>query len=455
MAKISANGSTLLGATYFGGSGDDLWPDGPSVDAQGNVYVGFSTTSTDIPTTPDALQRTNVGNGDGYLAKISADFTTLLYGTYLGGSEGSEANRATLVDNSGNVYWAGDTHSGDFPTTNALQSEFEQGDDAFLVKFAPTTAPAITLSVSPTSYTEPATITLNADASASDGATISRVDFYANNALVGSSTTAPYTFTWDNVAAGGYLLTAVATTDQGATTTSNAVEVTVTGDVNQAPVLVSPASTDADRVVPGTYGNLFTGTSDPATKTQLRRDGQRRRRRSQSHLHLGRAEQTRGGRADPTFGAANGTNAGKNTTVTFHAAGAYTFQVTVQDQAWLSVTSDVSVTVAQALTSITVSGPSSVNSNGTASFIAVARDQFGQPLVDQPRYFFSTSGGTISNEGLFTAPVAGGSYQIQAFSAVSPANRRFHAHHRSYRQQPAADGGYGRPRDGHREPRRL
>jgi hypothetical protein len=125
------------------------------------------------------------------------------------------------------------------------------------------------------------------------------------------------------------------------------------------------------------------------------------------------------GAADPTFGPTNGTNAGKNTTVTFHAAGVYTFLVTVSDQGGLSVTSGVSVTVAQALTSITVSGPDSVPSNGTAQFTAVARDQFGQPLVDQPRYFFSTSGGTISNEGLFTAPAAGGSYHIQAFSAVS------------------------------------
>jgi hypothetical protein len=419
VAKISADGSTLLGATYLGGSGAEIWPDGPSVDARGNVYVGFSTTSTDIPTTPDALQRTNAGNADGYLAKLSADFTTLLYGTYLGGSEGTEANRDTLVDNNGNVYWAGDTHSGDFPTTNALQSVLEQGDDAFLVKFSPTTAPSVGLRVSPTSYTEPATITFRAQASDSDG-TISQVDFYANHVLVGTSTMAPYTFTWNNVSAGGYLLTAVATTDQGATRTSNGVEVTVTGAENQAPVIVSPASSDIDLVMPYTYGDLFGGTSDPATETQLRvaaNDDGGEANLTYTWTVLSKPD----GAANPTFSAANGTNAGKNTTVTFHAAGAYSFLVTVNDQAGLSATSSVSVTAGQFLTSITVTGSSSsVNSNGTVQFTAVAKDQFGQPLVDQPpRFFFSSTGGSITNEGLFTAPVMGGSYQINAFSAAS------------------------------------
>ncbi len=418
VAKIAPDGSTLLGATYLGGSGDEIWPDGPSVDAQGNVYVGFITTSTDLPTTPDALQRANAGNADGYLADISADFTTLLYGTYLGGSEGTETNRDTLVDNSGNVYWAGDTHSGDFPTTTALQSTLEQGDDAFLVKFAPTAAPAVGLRVGPTSYTEPATITFRALASVSDG-TVSQVDFYANHILVGTSTTAPYTFTWDNVAAGGYLLTAVATTDQGATAASNAIEVTVTGAENQAPVIVSPASSDADLVTPYSYGDLIEGTSDPATKTRLRvtanDDG------AESNLtYTWTVLDKPAGAADPTFGTANGTTAGKDTSVTFHAAGAYNFLVTVTDQAGLSATSSVGVTVAQAVTSITVSGSSSsVDSNGTAQFTAVVKDQFGQPLVDQPRFYFSTGGGTVTNEGLFTAPAAAGTYQIIAFSAVS------------------------------------
>ena len=60
------------------------------------------------------------------------------------------------------------------------------------------------------------------------------------------------------------------------------------------------------------------------------------------------------GAAAPTF-IANGTNAAKNTTATFSAAGTYVFTVTIADPGGLSVTSNVSVTVNQTLTSITVS----------------------------------------------------------------------------------------------------
>ena len=57
----------------------------------------------------------------------------------------------------------------------------------------------------------------------------------------------------------------------------------------------------------------------------------------------------------------NDTNGAKNTTATFSKAGTYNFQVTITDQGSLTVTSPVSVTVDQTLTTITVS-PTSVMS---------------------------------------------------------------------------------------------
>jgi regulation of enolase protein 1 (concanavalin A-like superfamily) len=75
-------------------------------------------------------------------------------------------------------------------------------------------------------YTAPASITVTANASDSDGS-IARVDFYAGSSLIGSKTSAPYTVTWNNVAAGTYSLTAVATDNGGAATTTPAVSVTV------------------------------------------------------------------------------------------------------------------------------------------------------------------------------------------------------------------------------------
>ncbi|HEX8000312.1 MAG TPA: DNRLRE domain-containing protein [Pyrinomonadaceae bacterium] len=89
-------------------------------------------------------------------------------------------------------------------------------------------------------YTAPASVTVSATASDSDG-TISKVDFYAGTDLIGTSTASPYQTTWSNVAAGSYNLVAVATDNSGATTTSGVANVTVNAS-NAAPVvsLISP-----------------------------------------------------------------------------------------------------------------------------------------------------------------------------------------------------------------------
>ena len=76
-------------------------------------------------------------------------------------------------------------------------------------------------------FTAPATITLSATASDSDG--ISSVSFYAGSTLVGTDTTGPYSVQWTDVAAGSYALTAVALDNLGASSVSTAVNVTVTG----------------------------------------------------------------------------------------------------------------------------------------------------------------------------------------------------------------------------------
>ena len=75
-------------------------------------------------------------------------------------------------------------------------------------------------------FSEPATITVSADASDSDG-TIASVAFFANGSPIGTSVTNPFSVVWSSVAAGSYTLTAVATDNLGATATSAPVMVTV------------------------------------------------------------------------------------------------------------------------------------------------------------------------------------------------------------------------------------
>ncbi len=91
------------------------------------------------------------------------------------------------------------------------------------------TPPTVSLT-SPTSgsgaYIAPATIALAATAADADG-TVVRVDFYAGATLIYSDTTGPYAFSWTDVPAGTYTLTARAYDDDGAETISAGVVVTV------------------------------------------------------------------------------------------------------------------------------------------------------------------------------------------------------------------------------------
>jgi beta-glucanase (GH16 family) len=76
------------------------------------------------------------------------------------------------------------------------------------------------------SYAAPASLTLAATAADPDGS-VAKVEFYQGGTLLGTSTASPYRYTWAGVAAGTYSLTAKSTDNQGATTTSAAVSVTV------------------------------------------------------------------------------------------------------------------------------------------------------------------------------------------------------------------------------------
>lgn len=76
------------------------------------------------------------------------------------------------------------------------------------------------------SFTAPATITVSANADDSDGS-VTNVEFLANGTVIGTDNTSPYSYSWSNVSAGSYTLTARATDNSGTKTVSSAVGVTV------------------------------------------------------------------------------------------------------------------------------------------------------------------------------------------------------------------------------------
>ena len=126
----------------------------------------------------------------------------------------------------------------------------------------PNSAPSVSLT-SPAggaTFTAPANITLSANASDSDGS-VARVDFYAGTQLVGTDYASPYTVTWSGVPAGTYSLTAVATDDRGAATTSAAVTVYVSQPA--PPAAPSNLYADAQR-----QGEVRLRWSDNSTNEQ-------------------------------------------------------------------------------------------------------------------------------------------------------------------------------------------
>ncbi len=126
------------------------------------------------------------------------------------------------------------------------------GDDYFSVRQATLTVsgqggnapPGVNLTApaANSTYTAPATITIQATATDSDG-TVSKVEFFSGATLLGTDTTSPYSLTWSNVPAGSYSLTARATDNGGASATSAAVPVTVNPPGNSPPSvsITSPA----------------------------------------------------------------------------------------------------------------------------------------------------------------------------------------------------------------------
>ena len=83
-----------------------------------------------------------------------------------------------------------------------------------------------------TSYTTQQYIPLAASASDSDGS-IAKVEFFAGTQLIITQTSAPYSFSWVGPGAPGtYSIKAKATDNGGASTTSTAVNITVTAAVS-------------------------------------------------------------------------------------------------------------------------------------------------------------------------------------------------------------------------------
>jgi hypothetical protein len=92
--------------------------------------------------------------------------------------------------------------------------------------------------------------------------TVTRVDFYANATILGSASAVPWAMAWDHVAPGTYRLTAMATDNDGLTTTSVAADVTVVegGTADPAEPVTPPLATPPIVTPPVAPGTALPGT---------------------------------------------------------------------------------------------------------------------------------------------------------------------------------------------------
>jgi hypothetical protein len=123
VTKLNASGSALVYSTFLGGSGGPSGGDSGAaiaVDSNGEAFVAGNTYSSDFPVTKGVLQSTNKATADsantGFVTKINATGTALIYSTYIGGSI-SDAITSLAIDSAGDAYLAGYSFSKDYPTS--------------------------------------------------------------------------------------------------------------------------------------------------------------------------------------------------------------------------------------------------------------------------------------------------------------------------------------------------
>ena len=126
VARLDPTGTNLKSSTFFGGSGADRVND-VSIGPDGTITLTGSTDSVDLPVTSDAFQPTILpGTQAAFVSRLDPSLSSLVWSTYLGGHSHDEGV-CLEVDSAGTVTIAGRTRSGTYPVTAGALQEVKAG----------------------------------------------------------------------------------------------------------------------------------------------------------------------------------------------------------------------------------------------------------------------------------------------------------------------------------------
>lgn len=133
--KFTPDLSSIIFSTYFGGTGDDACFTAAINPITNNLYIGGSTTSTDLPgNKTGVIGSTNFGDvTDGYVTELQPDGSAIIKTTYVG-TNGDDMLYGLQFDKDGFPYIMGST-TGDWPVINANFSN--PGSKQFIAKLKP------------------------------------------------------------------------------------------------------------------------------------------------------------------------------------------------------------------------------------------------------------------------------------------------------------------------------
>lgn len=151
--KLSPDGTTLLGSTFYGGSDwdglnsaaalrvnyGDYFKGEINLDPSGNVFIAGNTRSSDLPVL-GAISNVLQGSDDGFIAKFNSDLSSHMFSSYISGS-GVETCYGIDFDSNGDIFVGGGTTSSDFLSNYSgnYTNTPNGGPDGYVLKINGTT----------------------------------------------------------------------------------------------------------------------------------------------------------------------------------------------------------------------------------------------------------------------------------------------------------------------------